>query len=128
MSKIRDLYAEEEGIEDLMRPDAVRKSELLKAVERVIDDNFKDIRSQLSEDAEFDVDWDDEGHESLMISNFDSMCDSVAESYLEDYVYINQVDINDDDYSWVLDHLKKYAAKRFDSCYLEIIKEAEEND
>jgi hypothetical protein len=128
MSKIKDLLAEEQNIEDLMPEASIKKSELLETLKHVIGDNAKDIRSELSEYAEFDVDCDDEGHESLIVSNFDDMCDSIAESYVEDYVYQQHIDINDDDYNWVVKHLQQYVADSFASYYVEIIKEAEEDE
>jgi hypothetical protein len=128
MSKIKDLLAEEQGIEDLMPEASISKSKLLEAMEHVISDNAKDIRDELYEFAEFDVDTDEEGHETLIVRNFDDMCDGIAESYVEDYVYQQHIDINDDDYGWVVKHLQQYVAESFDSCYWEIIKEAEEDD
>lgn len=124
MSKIKDLLAEEEGIEDLMPTKAMAKYRLLDDMRHVISDNAKDIRSELSEKAEFDVDCDDEGRQTPIIKNYDSMLDSIAEGYLEDYVFQQQVDVHDDEYDWVLKHLKEEVALSFEDYYDEIIKEA----
>lgn len=128
MSKIKDLLAEEEGIDDLIPPKESVKNKLLSDMEHVIGDNSKDIVRELYEYAEFDYDEDELGHQSLIITNFDRMCDDIAEGYLEDYVYQQHVDISDDDYNWVLEQLKECVAESFDCYYNEIIKEAEERE
>lgn len=98
MSKIKDLLAETEGIDDLMperKPDYKYAAE--KAVKNITAKS-EDFRNYLWENISISEDCDDEGNKSFYFENFEELCDDKAESEIEAVVTDEQIDLSDEDF------------------------------
>lgn len=110
MSRIKDLFAIENGDDDLVpSEDNTMLSDYEKAVQKKITAELSDIKKGMLDVAEFGVGTDDEGHEEIYFENFYNLCHSVAERYIEEPIEEEQVDLNDEQFTllnaWVGDWL-----------------------
>lgn len=102
MSKIKDLLAEEEDIEDL-KP--IKKPSLEWVVDTVVNWAIMPYSEDyIADNAEFGmVADDDDGHPVMVMENFTSLCDDLAVRYLDRLIEGEHIDISDDDYAKALD-------------------------
>lgn len=100
MSKIKDLYAETEGIEDLM-PAKLSMSTIAKAVAN----SCRGIATEdeIANEAQFEVSIDDDGHECVFLENFMTICERIAREHLDDMIEQNHIDLTDTEYFATLD-------------------------
>lgn len=100
MSKIKDLYAEAEGIDDLM-PTKPSMSTIAKAVANSC--RSVATEDEIANEAEFEVSIDDDGHECVYVENFMDICESIAREHLDDMIEQNHIDLTDTEYFNTLD-------------------------
>lgn len=98
MSKIKDLYAIENQIDDLMPVDEARID-----VKKVADDVFqtakgKDTKEEIENRANYDFGEDDEGHLEAYIENYLDICKDVAADRLDDLIQAEHYDLTDTEY------------------------------
>ena len=113
MSRIKDLYAEVEGIDDL-KPVENRDFFDKVAEKRVVDqilDNAKQERRQVVEDwlyerAEFEWGQDDEGHAELYFENFEEVCEEAATDLMDEYIECQHLDITDEQYTHIIEMVR----------------------
>lgn len=95
MSKIKDLYAIENDIEDLVPAKQPDFGEIEQAIRKNMVANTENIRDEIKREAEFDGDDDtDEIH----MCNFYPLCDWQASTYVDAYIEDQHLDIEPDDY------------------------------
>lgn len=113
MSKIMDLVAEVEGIDDL-KPinnreffDSVQKLDEERMRKQLVGraDRFIGVDNWLYERAEWRVDYDEEGHMSWDIDNFDHLADVAATDLVDFYIEDQHFDMSDELYSKTIDWL-----------------------
>lgn len=99
MSKIMDLYAIENGIEDLIPP---RKPDLKQEAERVaLNVDYNWAIDEFRKNIELSYGYDDEGHPEVYFENFIDICNDIAECTLDSYIENNHLDLTDDEYNEV---------------------------
>lgn len=130
MSRIKDLLAEEQGIDDLKRPFFQVLGE--KAYVRA--KNWVGVRDWFRENAQYSAGLDDMGHTEYYFENFDQLCEEAITEMVEKIVEENALDISDDTYSdaidygtkWLADTLSEFEAECVQS-YASIIKITDED-
>lgn len=116
MSKIKDLLAVEQEIDDLMPTDKERVAALLPAIrEKIYKEAISpETEEELYKNAEFSFGEDDEGHPEMYVENFVRMCRGVAEDKLTEYIEQNHLDITNkqfwDAVEWIGDNLADHYA------------------
>lgn len=99
MSKIKVLFAEEEGIDDLMptRPsnDNIATIVLNWSKKMATEDYIAD-------NAEFGL-GDDDGQPCMFMENFTTLCDEIAQQSLDELIEQEHYDLSDKDYKYILD-------------------------
>lgn len=107
MSKIKDLYAEAEGIEDL-KPTKLSISTIAKAVA----DGCQGVATEdeIANEAQFEVSIDDDGHECVYVENFMTICERIAREHLDNMIEQNHIDLTDDEYFRTLDLARDFIA------------------
>jgi hypothetical protein len=127
MSKIKDLYAIENDIDDL-KPIEPSLNDLANAIASVINRDATSIREKLAKDARYECGVDDEGHPEYYIENFVDMCDFISETYCEDYVRDNQIDIDDVRYKTLTEKLSAIVQDKFADYESELINNIKERE
>lgn len=130
MSKIKDLLAEEQGIDDLKRPFFMELGE--KAYVRA--KNWDGVRDWFRENAQYSAGLDDMGRTEYYFDNFEQLCEEAITEMVEKIVEENALDISDDVYSdaieygteWLADTLSEFEAECAQS-YHSIIKITDED-
>lgn len=116
MSKIKDLYAEVNDIDDLKPVKSVYNKEFFDKVQAMDEER---MRKQLMERAnkfvglddwlyaraEWSVDYDEEGHMSWDIGNFDHLADVAATDLVDFYIEDQHFDMSDELYTKTIDWL-----------------------
>lgn len=106
MSKIKDLYAEVEGIDDL-KPvynreffDSVQKKDEERAVEYIFKKGkeWDGARRYFMEHAEFEYGINDEGLKELYFENFVELCDKAAMELTDGFIEEQHFDMDDSQY------------------------------
>ncbi len=124
MSKIKDLLAEQENIDDLkpLSPyDAVMWN-----IKQDLDDIIKEFRER----AEFTAGTNDDGYEEVYFENFCDLCEEVAGEYLSEYALTHRAEmhkLNGVEYNLLRDKLRDNLADLLADIESEIINDAEEN-
>lgn len=103
MSKIKDLYAETEGIDDLMPPQS--EKDRLKKILLARAKRFMNLEDWLYARAEWGVGYDEEGHIDFDVINFDHLADTAATDLVEGYIEDEHYDMSDELYSELIDWL-----------------------
>lgn len=120
MSKIMDLYAIENGIDDLIPP---RKPDVKQVAERVASQvNYEWAMAEYREKAEFSEGYDDEGHKRLYFENFIDICNDIARDVLDAEIEREHVDLTDEEYKEVRARAADIIADNFADEEEEIIK------
>lgn len=118
MSKIKDLYAEANDIDDL-KPirsrqtttrydkafvEAVRQADIKCMGEQVYAKtlHMKTLRSWLRANAEYGGSKDEDGHTEYCFENFEDLCEQACEGNLMNYIEDQHLDLTDDEYSKIL--------------------------
>lgn len=107
MSRIKDLLAEEQGIDDLKRP----LYQVLGEQAYVRAKNWGEMRGWFRDNAEFDAGIDDEGHTEYYFENFFDLCEEVITSELDKLIEDQHLDISDETYSQAIDYGASWLAE-----------------
>lgn len=107
MSRIKDLLAEEQGIDDLKRPlyQVLGEQAYVKAK------NWGGVRDWFRDNAEYDAGTDDEGHTEYYFENFFDLCEEVITSELDKLIEDQHLDISDETYSQAIDYGASWLAE-----------------
>lgn len=100
MSRIKDLLAEEQGIDDLKRPFYQELGE--RAYVRA--KNWENVRDWFRGNAEFGAGVDDEGHTEYYFENFEELCEQAITDMVDAIIEENALDISDETYSQAIDY------------------------
>ena len=79
MSRIKDLLAEEQNIDDLKRPLYQELGEMIYVKAK----GWDGIRSWFRNNAEYDAGKDDEGHTEWYFENFEDLCRKAVNGALD---------------------------------------------
>lgn len=123
MSKIKDLYAIEEGIEDLMPVNKPSIDVIVGAVVKHVTAKSQDVYNYLYENAELGHGYDDEGHPETYFENFTAICDDLADMAIEHIMEDWQLDLTHDEYRQVLRKASDILADTYADYESEVIKE-----
>jgi len=135
MSKIKDLYAEVNDIDDL-RPvynreffDSVQKSDEERAVEQIFNKGkeFKDAYDWFKDKAEFGGGYDEEGHYETYFENFTELCDQAAMELTDAFIQDQHFDMDDDQYDRITNKVGDLLANYYADMESDIIKEYEDD-
>ena len=126
MSKIKDLYAETEGIDDLMPPQS--EKDRLKKILWAKTKRFMNLEDWLYERAEWGVGYDEEGHIDFDVINLDHLADTAATDLVEGYIESEHYDMSDDLYSELIDWLGDELIKDWEPVRRTLINRKIEDD
>ena len=114
MSRIKDLLAEVEDIDDLkpVEPhkygkdfaEAVRQADIKRMSEQVYAKtlHMENLRSWLRANAEYGTGEDEDGHTEYYFENFEDLCEQACGGNLMDYIEDQHLDLTDEEYSKIL--------------------------
>lgn len=115
MSRIKDLLAEEQGIDDLKRPlyQVLGEKAYVKAK------NWDGVRDWFRDNAEFGAGTDDEGHTEYYFENFEQLCEGAITNMIDLIIEENALDISDSVYTdavqygtdWLAETLAEFEAE-----------------
>lgn len=106
MSRIKDLLAEEQNIDDLKRPlyQELGEQAYVKAK------NWDGVRSWFRGNAEYGAGTDDEGHTEYYFENFLDLCDEAITDTLDQLIEDQHLDISDETYSRAIEYGRDWLA------------------
>lgn len=140
MSKIKDLLAEVEDIDDLkpVEPhkygkefaEAVRQADIKRIGEQVYAKtlHWEGLREWLSGNAEYTVGKDDDGHDEIYFENFYDLCWEACEDTLNDYIEDQHLDLNDSEYHDIVEYARDWLADALADFEDECIRDAMMDD
>ena len=139
MSKIKDLLAIKEGIDDLMPEphkydkafyDAVQQADIKRIGEQVYAKtlHMDNLRSWMRANAEYGTGLDDEGHTEWYFENFEDLCEQACEGNLMDYIEDQHLDLTDEEYSKILYYARDWLADALADFEEECIQDAMMDD
>ncbi len=131
MSKIMDLVAEVEGIDDLKPTynreffDSVQKSDEARAIEQIFDKGKKwdGARRYFTEHASFTMDYNDEGLKELYFENFTELCDKAAMELTDGFIEEQHFDMDDSMYDRITNKVGDLLADYYADLESEIIND-----
>lgn len=135
MSKIKDLYAAVEGIDDLAPVHydktfamAVAEADERRAVEQIFKKGkeFKDAYAWFKDKAEFGGGYDEEGHYETYFENFTELCEQAAMELTDAYIEDQHFDMDDDQYDRITNKVGDLLADYYADMESEIIEEYNE--
>ena len=106
MSRIKDLLAEEQNIDDLKRPLYQELGEMIYVKAK----NWDGIRSWFRSNAEYDAGKDDEGHTEWYFENFEDLCEQVVNGALDNLIEEEHLDISDETYNRAIEYGRDWLA------------------
>ena len=106
MSRIKDLLAEEQNIDDLKRPLYQEIGEMIYVKAK----NWDGIRSWFRSNAEYDAGKDDEGHTEWYFENFEDLCEQVVNGALDNLIEEEHLDISDETYNRAIEYGRDWLA------------------
>lgn len=126
MSKIKDLYAEVNDIDDL-KPirsrqtttrydkafyDAINELDNKRIGECVYAKTLhaKDLRHWFRSNAEYDAGKDDEGHTEWYFENFENLCEQAVTDTLDKLIEDEHLDISDETYNRAIEYARDWLA------------------
>lgn len=129
MSKIKDLYVEQEGIDDLMKPDerATELAEFLSRTKEKIELTMDVIKDTLKEGREISVSDDEEGYESIEWSNFYQQCDWLGEDIVDGFAVDEGIDLSDEEYADLSEKISKWLVEKLEDFLGEEVRDIEED-
>ena len=139
MSKIKDLYAEVNDIDDL-KPvedrevwENIRKHDMSEKViaqilEKEKHHNAQDVEDWLYERAEFNWGEDDEGHAYLYFDNFEEVCEEAATDLIDGYIEDQHLDLDDHQYTYIIEVLRDELANMWADIEEDCIKRSIQDD
>lgn len=129
MSKIMDLVAEVEGIDDLKPTynreffDHVQKSDEERAIEQIVKKGteWDGARRYFTEHASFTMDYNDEGLKELYFENFVELCDKAAMELTDGFIEEQHFDMDDAQYDRITNKVGDLLADYYADLESEII-------
>lgn len=106
MSRIKDLLAEEQNIDDLKRPLYQELGEMIYVKAK----SWDGIRSWFRSNAEYDAGKDDEGHTEYYFENFEDLCEQVVNGALDNLIEEEHLDISDETYNRAVEYGRDWLA------------------
>lgn len=126
MSKIKDLYAEVNDIDDLKpirsrqtttRYDKAFSHAIQEADNKRIGEmiyvkakNWDGLRSWFRSNAEYDAGKDDEGHTEWYFENFLDLCEQVVNGAMDKLIEDEHLDISDETYNRAIEYARDWLA------------------
>ena len=131
MSKIMDLVAEVEGIDDLKPTynreffDHVQKSDEERAIKQIVKKGteWEGARRYFTEHASFTMDYNDEGLKELYFENFTELCDKAAMELTDGFIEEQHFDMDDSMYDRITNKVGDELANYFADLEQEIIND-----
>ena len=106
MSRIKDLLAEEQNIDDLKRPLYQELGEMIYVKAK----NWDGLRSWFRSGAEYDAGKDDEGHTEWYFENFEDLCEQAVTHTLDKLIEEEHLDISDETYNRAIEYARDWLA------------------
>ena len=106
MSRIKDLLAEEQNIDDLKRPLYQELGEMIYVKAK----SWDGIRGWFRSNAEYDAGKDDEGHTEWYFENFEDLCKQVVNGALDNLIEEEHLDISDETYNRAIEYGRDWLA------------------
>ena len=106
MSRIKDLLAEEQNIDDLKRPLYQELGEMIYVKAK----SWDGIRSWFRNNAEYDAGKDDEGHTEWYFENFLDLCKQAVNGALDNLIEEEHLDISDETYNRAIEYGRDWLA------------------
>lgn len=106
MSRIKDLLAEEQNIDDLKRPLYQELGEMIYVKAK----SWDGIRSWFRSNAEYDAGKDDEGHTEWYFENFTDLCRKVVNGAMDNLIEEEHLDISDETYNRAIEYGRDWLA------------------
>lgn len=126
MSKIKDLYAETEGIDDLMPPQS--EKDRLKKILLAQAKRFMGLEDWLYARAEWGIGYDDNLHYYFYVKNMEQMADTAATDLVEGYIEDEHYDMSDELYSELIDWLGDELIKDWEPVERTLVNRKVEDD
>ena len=123
MSRIKDLLAEEQDIDDLKPLSQVERA----LIEAKLDID-KDFKEYMWKSAECSWGEDDEGHEEVWINNFQQIVEDYAEAEADTLVEKLRLNLSDEEYKELDGGVYRLAERRADELEGELLEEAREDE
>lgn len=125
MSRIKDLLAEQEDIDDLKPVKSAKEVVIDKVLESAICNSTKD---EISNRAEYGWGESDEGETEVYVENFLDICGEVAAEKLDEYIEREHIDLTDTDYFGIIDVVRDRLADRYADYESELCEEVLSDD
>ena len=106
MSKIKDLLAEEQNIDDLKRPLYQELGEMIYVKAK----NWDGLRSWFRSNAEYDAGKDDDGHTEWYFENFENLCEQAVNGAMDKLIEEEHLDISDETYNRAIEYGRDWLA------------------
>lgn len=106
MSKIKDLYAEVNDIDDLKRPLYQKLGEMVYVKAK----SWDGLRSWFRSNAEYEAGKDDEGHTEWYFENFENLCEQAVTNTLDKLIEDEHLDISDETYNRAIEYARDWLA------------------
>ena len=106
MSRIKDLLAEEQNIDDLKQPLYQELGEMIYVKAK----SWDGIRSWLRSNAEYEASKDDGGHTEWYFENFEDLCEQAVNGALDKLVEEEHLDISDETYNRAIEYARDWLA------------------
>lgn len=106
MSKIKDLLAEEQNIDDLKRPLYQKLGEMIYTKTL----HAEDLRHWLRARAEYEGGKDDDGHTEWYFENFEDLCEEAVNYTLDKLIEEEHLDISDETYNRAIEYARDWLA------------------
>lgn len=106
MSRIKDLLAEEQNIDDLKRPLYQELGEMIYVKAK----SWDGIRSWLRDNAEYDAGKDDDGHTEWYFENFVDLCEEAVNGAMDNLIEEEHLDISDETYNLAIEYARDWLA------------------
>lgn len=100
MSKIKDLLAEEQNIDDLKQPLYQKLGEMIYVKAK----SWDGLRSWFRSNAEYDAGKDDDGHTEWYFENFEDLCKQAVNGALDNLIEEEHLDISDETYNRAIEY------------------------
>ena len=106
MSRIKDLLAEEQNIDDLKRPSYQGLGEMIYVKAK----NWDGLRSWFRNNAEYDAGKDDDGHTEWYFENFLDLCKQAVNGAMDKLIEEEHLDISDETYNRAIEYARDWLA------------------
>lgn len=105
MSRIKDLLAEAEGIDDLMPEPPLPYQPRKEVIAEIVVDWSKkgETEDYIADNADLEL-IDDDGHPCMHMVNLSELCDNIAQQSLDELIELWHYDLTDEDYKFIVEH------------------------